>query len=89
MPRARRRTALPNLRTTTLGILGVGTIGRRIASIARDGFGMKVLGTSRRKGSLPAGIEEVSLARPVRPQRCNRGVLRADRRDPRAWSAAS
>jgi D-3-phosphoglycerate dehydrogenase / 2-oxoglutarate reductase len=49
------------LGTTTLGILGVGTIGRHIAGIARDGFGMKVLGTSRRKGSLPDGIEEVSL----------------------------
>ena len=46
---------------STLGILGVGTIGRRIAGIARDGFGMKVLGTSRRKGSLPPGVEEVSL----------------------------
>ena len=44
---------------------------------------MKVLGTSRRKGSLPAGIEEVALARPVRTQRCHRGLLRADRRDPR------
>ncbi|NOJ43619.1 hydroxyacid dehydrogenase [Bradyrhizobium australiense] len=50
------------LSTTTLGILGVGTIGRHLAGIARGGFGMKVLGTSRRKGSLPAGIEEVSLA---------------------------
>ena len=49
------------LATTTLGILGVGTIGRRIANIARDGLGMSVLGTSRRKGSLPAGIDEVSL----------------------------
>src|ERR1044072_5946514 len=49
------------LGTTTLGILGVGTIGRHLAGIARNGFGMNVLGTSRRKGSLPAGIEEVSL----------------------------
>jgi D-3-phosphoglycerate dehydrogenase len=49
------------LSTTALGILGVGTIGRHLAGIARDGLGMKVLGTSRRKGSLPAGIEEVSL----------------------------
>lgn len=46
---------------TTLGILGVGAIGRRVAKIAREGFGMNVLGTSRTKGSLPAGIEEVSL----------------------------
>jgi D-3-phosphoglycerate dehydrogenase len=49
------------LRDSTLGILGVGTIGRRLAGIAREGFGMKVLGTSRSKGALPAGVEEVSL----------------------------
>jgi D-3-phosphoglycerate dehydrogenase len=53
---------LTELNASTLGILGVGTIGRRIATIARDGFGMKLLGTSRRKGSLPSGIEEVALA---------------------------
>jgi D-3-phosphoglycerate dehydrogenase len=52
---------LTELSGSVLGILGVGTIGRRIASIARDGFGMTVLGTSRRKGSLPAGIEEVAI----------------------------
>jgi D-3-phosphoglycerate dehydrogenase len=46
---------------TVLGILGVGTIGRRVAEIARDGFGMTVLGTSRRKGSMPQGVAEVSL----------------------------
>ena len=54
--------SLTELNASTLGILGVGTIGRRIAGIARDGFGMTVLGTSRRKGSLPAGVEEVALA---------------------------
>jgi D-3-phosphoglycerate dehydrogenase len=53
--------SLSELSASTLGILGVGTIGRRIAGIARDGFGMKVIGASRRKGSLPPGIEEVSL----------------------------
>lgn len=46
---------------TTLGILGVGAIGSRIAQIARLGFGMRVLGTSRRKGHLPEGIAEVAL----------------------------
>lgn len=46
---------------STLGILGVGTIGRRVAQIARLGFGMKVIGTSRRTGALPAEVEEVSL----------------------------
>jgi D-3-phosphoglycerate dehydrogenase len=49
------------LNGATLGILGVGTIGRRVAQIASQGFRMKVIGTSRRKGSLPADIEEVSL----------------------------
>ncbi|WP_027578068.1 NAD(P)-dependent oxidoreductase [Bradyrhizobium sp. Ai1a-2] len=53
--------SLTELSGTTLGILGVGTIGRRIASIARNGFGMTVLGTSRRKGSLPPDVEEVTL----------------------------
>ncbi|ANW01689.1 hydroxyacid dehydrogenase [Bradyrhizobium icense] len=53
--------SLIELSGSALGILGVGTIGRRIANIARDGFGMTVLGTSRRKGALPAGIKEVSL----------------------------
>jgi D-3-phosphoglycerate dehydrogenase len=46
---------------TSLGILGVGTIGRRVAKIAREGFGMDVMGTSRTKGSLPRLVEEVSL----------------------------
>jgi D-3-phosphoglycerate dehydrogenase / 2-oxoglutarate reductase len=46
---------------TTLGILGVGTIGRRVAKIAREGFGMNVLGASRTKGSLPPFVEEASL----------------------------
>ncbi|MBN8993397.1 MAG: hydroxyacid dehydrogenase [Rhizobiales bacterium] len=53
--------SLPELAGSTLGILGVGTIGRHLAGIARNGFGMKVLGTSRRKGALPDDIEEVSL----------------------------
>jgi D-3-phosphoglycerate dehydrogenase / 2-oxoglutarate reductase len=52
---------LSELGATRLGILGVGTIGRRIASIAHDGFGMKVLGTSRTKGSLPPFVGHVSI----------------------------
>lgn len=53
--------SLAELSGSTLGILGVGTIGRRVAAMARNGFGMNVLGTSRRKGSLPEGVEEVSI----------------------------
>lgn len=49
------------LNGATLGILGVGTIGRRIAQMAKQGFCMKVIGTSRRKGALPVDVEEVSL----------------------------
>jgi D-3-phosphoglycerate dehydrogenase len=61
---AARATAesLTELGGSTLGILGVGTIGRRVAQIARAGFGMTILGTSRRKGSLPDGVEDVALA---------------------------
>ena len=53
--------SLTELNGSTLGILGVGTIGRRIADIARAGFNMRILGASRRKGSLPDGVEEVAL----------------------------
>jgi D-3-phosphoglycerate dehydrogenase len=53
--------SLTELGGSTLGILGVGTIGRRIADIARTGFKMRILGTSRRKGALPDGVAEVEL----------------------------
>lgn len=45
----------------TLGIVGVGAIGSRIAEIGGGGFGMRVIGASRRRGNLPAGVEEVEL----------------------------
>lgn len=47
----------------TLGIVGVGEIGSRVAHIAGNGFGMRVLGASRRRGNMPAGVEEASLDR--------------------------
>jgi D-3-phosphoglycerate dehydrogenase len=47
---------------TTLGIIGVGAIGGRIAGIARNGFGMTVLGTSRQTGKAREGVETVELA---------------------------
>ena len=45
----------------TLGIVGVGAIGSRVAQIAGKGFGMRVIGTSRRSGNMPDGVEEVAL----------------------------
>jgi D-3-phosphoglycerate dehydrogenase len=38
----------------TLGIVGVGAIGSRLARMAHHGFGMRVLGTQRRLERLPA-----------------------------------
>jgi D-3-phosphoglycerate dehydrogenase len=52
---AREITAL------TLGIVGVGEIGSRLAKIARHGFGMKVLGHQRRLDRLPPDAEAVTL----------------------------
>ncbi|MBV8030274.1 MAG: hydroxyacid dehydrogenase [Betaproteobacteria bacterium] len=45
----------------TVGIVGVGEIGRRVAKICRDGFGMAVLGHQRRMNSLPSFIRGTSL----------------------------
>jgi D-3-phosphoglycerate dehydrogenase len=68
------------LAALTLGIVGVGEIGGRLAKIARNGFGMKVLGHQRRLDRLPpeaqpARLDEllsasdfVVLACPLTPQ---------------------
>ena len=45
----------------TLGIVGVGAIGSRLARIARNGFGMRVLGNQRRMERLPLEAEPSSL----------------------------
>ena len=45
----------------TLGIVGVGAIGARLARMARGGFGMRVLGTQRRLDRLPAEAEPSHL----------------------------
>jgi len=64
----------------TAGIVGVGEIGRRVAKICRNGFGMRVLGNQRRMDRLPpeaegAGLDElvaqsdfVVLACPLTPE---------------------
>lgn len=44
----------------TLGVVGVGAIGRRVAAMARLGFGMRVLGASR-TGAMPEGVEAAPL----------------------------
>lgn len=45
----------------TVGIVGVGEIGRRVASICRQGFGMRVLGHQRRLDRLPPEAEPADL----------------------------
>ena len=45
----------------TLGIVGVGQIGSRLAAICHRGFGMRVLGHQRRLDRLPAEAQAVSL----------------------------
>ena len=45
----------------TVGIVGVGEIGKRVAKICRLGFGMRVLGNQRRLDRLPAEAQGVDL----------------------------
>jgi D-3-phosphoglycerate dehydrogenase len=64
----------------TVGIVGVGEIGKRVARICRNGFAMRVLGNQRRMDQLPpeaegAGLDElvaqsdfVVLACPLTPE---------------------
>jgi D-3-phosphoglycerate dehydrogenase len=49
------------LEGTTVGIIGVGEIGRRVARICHSGFGMKVLGNQRRLDKLPADVQPASF----------------------------
>lgn len=50
------------LRGSVLGIVGVGAIGAQVGSIGAA-MGMRVLGLTRRPGSLPAGIDAADKAR--------------------------
>ena len=47
----------------TVGIVGVGNIGRHLATICHHGFGMRVTGYQRRIDSLPAFVKGVALDR--------------------------
>ena len=82
----------------TLGIVGVGAIGSRLAAIAGLGFRMTVLGHRRDRSKLPAGVEfaelpvlfarsdYVALACPLTPE--TRGLASAAmlaRMKPGAW----
>lgn len=44
-----------------IGIVGMGNIGRALAAIAQRGFGMDVVASTRRPGSLPEGVRAASL----------------------------
>jgi D-3-phosphoglycerate dehydrogenase len=58
-----RQGAMPaqELEGTTVGIIGVGEIGRRVAKICHQGLGMRVLGFQRNLRNLPAGVTGSSL----------------------------
>ncbi|MFY9317175.1 MAG: hydroxyacid dehydrogenase [Burkholderiales bacterium] len=49
----------------TLGIVGMGEIGKRVARICRQGFGMRVLGNQRRLDAIGPEAEPASLDRIV------------------------
>lgn len=51
------------LRGRTLGVVGVGAIGARLAEIAHHGFRMQVLGFQRRREALPGFVDYADLAR--------------------------
>lgn len=53
-------TAL-ELHGKTVGIVGVGNVGRKLAEICHYGFGMQVLGYQRRLAALPSFVHAVDL----------------------------
>jgi D-3-phosphoglycerate dehydrogenase len=58
-----RKGAAPalELQGATVGIIGVGEIGKRVAKICRQGFGMTVLGSQRNLSKLPPEAEPSGL----------------------------
>ena len=86
------------LRGRTLGVVGVGAIGTRLAEIAHHGFRMRVLGHQRRREALPGFVDYaeldrlfsesdyIALACPLTPE--TRGLASAaliGRMKPTAW----
>ncbi len=62
--KARARTSqATELAGKTLGLVGVGDIGRHLARIAHHGFGMRVLGFRRSVANLPEGVTYAPLDR--------------------------
>lgn len=71
----------------TMGIIGMGHLGKAVATIASGGFGMRVLGHTRRNTGFPPGVEPVArdellkrsdyvvLACPLSPE--TRGLIAA------------
>jgi D-3-phosphoglycerate dehydrogenase len=45
----------------TLGIVGMGNVGKNVASIGKNGFGLEVIANSRRPESLPEGVRFVTV----------------------------
>ncbi|PZW50492.1 D-3-phosphoglycerate dehydrogenase [Humitalea rosea] len=59
---ARGRTATASeLRGRTLGIIGVGAVGRRLAEIALHGFRMRVIGHRRDRAAMPPDVTYADL----------------------------
>jgi D-3-phosphoglycerate dehydrogenase len=50
----------------TLGVVGVGDIGRRVAEIGHSAFSMRILGYQRRLDALPGFVEPVDIDRLLR-----------------------
>jgi D-3-phosphoglycerate dehydrogenase len=50
-----------DLSARTLGIFGMGNVGRALHRIAAQGFGMEVIATTRRPETLPLGVRSVDL----------------------------
>jgi len=51
------------LRDSTLGILGFGSIGQEVATVAHHGFGMRVLAHKRRPIDVPEAVDQVHYGR--------------------------
>ena len=78
-PAARMPNAPARSRGRTIGIVGMGAVGRAIAAIAQHGFGMRVIAHTRRNAGFPDGVGAVSLDELLARERHRRPRLSADR----------